>query len=109
MKPPPWVQIGPKRYVVSVDQAAIDAKSVAKGDDLTGHLNVQEQTIYLAPGVEHDSTAETLLHEVLHGCFMTGEPLSDDDEERSCILLGHMLLDVLRRNPRLVSFLLAES
>lgn len=113
---PAAVTVGPFRYEVSCDQAAIDRAGQEAGANLLGQHSPRAGTIALAPDLSGDAEAETLLHEVLHALFdATGvgggdgdETLLDRDaEERLIRQCSPMLLDLLRRNPDLVAYLTA--
>lgn len=95
---PKTVQIGP--YTVNVEV-------VETADN--GQFLLEDQRILISPAQKHDSTADTLLHEVLHGLFVTAglrkHVVSEKVEEQLISALTPQLLDTLRRNPKLVTFL----
>lgn len=99
MKPPATVAIGPHTYEVAV----VDEL----GGDLIGDTDSTQLTIRLQAGMPDSVTAEVLLHELLHAVWdMT--PLRDFDdavEESIVTALAPPLLDLLRRNPKLVALL----
>lgn len=108
MRPPQHLQVGPYRYRVTTDEDAIAHKSVEQQTTLLGHTDPNALVILLnlgksAPGNERD----TLLHECLHALFaQTGQATDmQDDEEQFVRRLTPALLDLLRRNPRLVAYL----
>ena len=108
---PKAVQVGPYRYTVECDQAAIDRAGQEMGGNLAGHANHAALRIDLAPDLARDYEAETLLHEVLHGVFcVTGIGRDFRDAEEPIVArMAPMLLDVLRRNPDLVAYLVADA
>ena len=108
---PQRISVGPHSYVVVKDQAELDRKSIERQivgpqghhDPVALRILVTEQQ---APGQQRD----TLLHEVLHALTeMTGlhNEWSEEKEEAVVRRLTPALLDVLRRNPDLVEFLVA--
>lgn len=108
--PPDTIQVGAYRYTVHFDQAVIDAASRDMKASLTGHSDHITQTIAVSPGLGPDAQAETLLHECFHAILtqVDGTPLEDRDEERLVVTLGYQVLDLLRRNPELVAYLMHE-
>lgn len=97
-KPPTSVTVGPYRYKVVVDDARIPP-------DLYGLCDKGKHTISLHPDQSAVRLRSTLVHELLHAlCDLTGV---DDDkaEERIVTVLAPALLEVLRKNPRLVDWL----
>lgn len=106
---PEQVTIGPYQYRVVLDQAAIDAACRAEKTDLCGHTHHLRQTITLSPELGPDGRAETLLHECLHAILLQTNPIADLEaaaEERLVSTLAYSLLDLLRRNPELVQYLM---
>jgi hypothetical protein len=111
MKPPAQIKVGPYTFAVNVDAAAIDKDSVSERADLDGRFKPREQEILIRPGLGPDNAADTLLHEVLHAVFMVSGlvgTLGEEQEENVVTVLSPALLDALRRNPKLVGFLLQE-
>jgi hypothetical protein len=104
------VQIGPARYRVVVGQAAIDRRAAEDGrSELLGHCHNDELVITVSPKMAEDAQRDTLLHEVLHAIFhSTGlaHDLGDEKEESMIRRLTPALLDLIRRNPRLVADLM---
>jgi hypothetical protein len=114
---PAEIVVGPYRYRVVVDQAAIDRAGQEARATLLGQHNPREGAIYLAPDLPDDLEAETLVHELLHTVFdAVGVGGGDGDEtlldqtmeERLVRQCSPMLLDTLRRNPQLVAYLTAD-
>lgn len=108
MKPPKTITAGPYEYVVLVDTAAMNARSVASEIGLRGETDHHTLTITLDAELSPVKLAETLLHEALHTLTtMVGivDDLGPKEEERFVARLAPVLLDLLRRNPTLVAFL----
>lgn len=109
--------IGHLTYTVARDQGAIDRKSLEQGGELAGYSWDCDQSILLAEKLGPDTEAETLLHEVLHQCLATAGVRLDEDaaagvkelEERAVRSMAGALLATLRRNPKLVAYLVGDS
>jgi hypothetical protein len=96
---PSSVQVGPFDYAVTVDDA------LPKHDTCYGHIDLRKQIIYLAPDQGSDQMADTLAHEVLHAVFRMMGRTDTNADEAVIGPLSPLLVDVLRRNPALVAFL----
>jgi hypothetical protein len=105
VKPPNSVVIGPYRYEVSVDEAAINAHSVNVQEECIGRVDRWDQTIVIRPGLGADVERESVLHELLHVVTRVVGLGQHDNEERFVTAMAPTLLDALRRNPRLVRYL----
>lgn len=104
---PEKVTIGPLVYTVTDDSVAF-AQMVA--EDLTstwGYIRYGEGRIILNPNQNEAHKRMCLLHELLHGCWHMSDRDHSDDE-KPILALAAPLVDMLRRNPDLVSYLLAE-
>lgn len=105
MKPPSKVQVGAKSYAVTVDLAETTKQ------DAEGVCIARYERIYLAPDLAVGAARVTLLHELIHACFddhIVGGPFATEDvEELVCKALAPRMLDLLRRNPRLLTYLVA--
>lgn len=105
---PKAVHVGARRYAIVADQVALDRAQVKLRADLNGCTNNEQLVITLDATNHADVVKETLLHEVLHTITeYTGvdDDLGADDEEKVVNRLAPVLLDVLRRNPKLVAYL----
>lgn len=97
--PPKRVQVGPIAYTLRQDDLITDV----------GQTHPDRQLILLRTNQAPDYLADTVLHEVLHACLAhTPLELSEETEEHVCLVLAPALLDVMRRNPELVAFLLGR-
>lgn len=105
MRPPPRVNIGPRRYTITSSDVTTD------GHDALGLCQPSYELITLSPSQGPATMRETLLHEVMHACFHAAVPfgglVGDKTEEKVCSAVAPHLLDALRRNPRLVAYLLS--
>lgn len=115
MRPPTTVNVGPSRYRVEFDYEALaQHEHEQRLGPIDGFCWYSACRIVLKPGLARDREAVTVVHEVLHAMLDTaglGEdlqavPYPGDLEEAVINRLAPVLLDVLRRNPRLVSYLL---
>lgn len=104
---PRQLQVGPLVYAVSADQAEHDRLSVQHGKATWGIVRYGEGRILLDPAQMPAHMRMTLLHELLHACWHLTDRDHENDEAAVLALAGP-LLDVLRRNPALVAYLLAE-
>ncbi len=110
MKLPGKVHVGPHTYRVICDTAAMNAECRDASEDLAGRCSHRTLTIHVDPDQARSQMRDTLLHEVLHAVAnMTAldNEWGDEQEEEVILRLAPALLDVLRRNPRLVEFLTA--
>ncbi len=79
-----------------------------KQDDayLFGFISHEEQSIDIRDSLQPTLKAIALLHEIIHGVlFHTGHFLDGTDEERVCVALSHGLVQIMRDNPALVTYL----
>jgi hypothetical protein len=108
VKLPRRIHVGPHIYSVVCDAAAMAAECRDAGEDLVGRCSHRTLTIHIEPDQARSQMRDTLLHEVLHAVAnmtaLDGE-WGAEREEEVILRLAPALLDVLRRNPRLVAFL----
>ena len=72
----------------------------------SGETDFDKFTITVSAHVSKVELADTLIHEVLHAIFHS-QGLNTPDEENLVTNLAHGLVDVFRRNPGLVFYLLS--
>lgn len=101
---PKEVQIGPLCYAVINDEARYHKMASVAEVAVWGKIFYGESEIVLNPdqGAQHQRLA--LLHEVLHGVWHLHDKGHDGDEEVLRSMTAD-LLDTLRRNPDLVTYL----
>lgn len=106
---PAKVTVGPIVYSV-VDDAVSYAQTVVDFNEQTwGRVQHHNARITLEPEQEDQHKRLALLHECLHACWHATDPLDPNNaEEFAMRTLSGPLLDMLRRNPDLVEYLLAE-
>lgn len=107
MKVPPSITLGPHLYEIrcDTDTARLLRDEESKGDSRPDHLLIRLDT-----DRPHTGLAETLLHEALH-CVWHQTSLSVDHgeaEEQIVTALAPLVLQLLRANPDLVTFLMGE-
>ncbi|MDO8671255.1 MAG: hypothetical protein Q7O66_07460 [Dehalococcoidia bacterium] len=101
---PATIQVGPYRYSVVVDEAAINKASIEFGHHVCGHADHCAGVFTIAPNLSPGKTAEVLLHEVVHAIDnASGMPAL---KEFQVSQISVSLLDTMRRNPELVDFLM---
>lgn len=106
---PSTIQVGPHRYKVVSNRPQMNEVCRKEGRDLLGHVNHWSLTISIEPTLAADQKAETVLHEALHAAVTVaglGDEWGVDKEEAVVNRLSPVLLDVLRRNPKLIAYLL---
>jgi hypothetical protein len=112
MRPPPRrVTVGPVRYKVRQDAEAVLAAQRSEGNEaLLGHCDAQRLIIVVDDALAAGAQREILLHELLHALTLAlamQDELGEKAEELIVARLAPALLDLLRRNPKLVRWLCA--
>lgn len=97
---PRAVRVGAHTYTVRVDPSV-------PSEHLGDYWNVGQ--IRLQPGLTPSRQREVLFHEVLHAAYEAAKLPASCIEERAVTALAPILLEVLRRNPTLVAYLLEKS
>lgn len=110
---PTVIQVDPIQYVVVSDHTA-RTRMVQESETAWSNLGLTQhskQLILISPEQGLDYLRVTMIHELLH-CILQNGPLSedlgDDEEERLVCGLDAGLLDLLRRNPALVDWLMSH-
>ena len=102
---PKSVKIGPYKYALRVDDAAVLQRSDDSNDCINGYCDLDAHEIVFATRAQKPSS---VLHEVLHAVFDQSGlniRLGAEREEDVVQSLDHILWGVLRDNPNLVAFL----
>lgn len=110
MSLPKSIQVGPYTIQVVSDQAKHDRVCRENSVNYAGRTSLSEQIIHLDPDMASTYTATTLIHEVLHSLLIHNSSLFNDADQEEAIVdhLAPFLLDTLRRNPTLVTYLLED-
>jgi hypothetical protein len=109
VRPPRRLVVGPHVYSVSFDAEATARTCREQSTDLLGHTNHRNLRIMIDPDQAPSQQRDTMLHEALHAVFEVAAVQFSSEKEESCIRsLTPALLDLLRRNPKLVRFLLDD-
>lgn len=103
---PPTIRIGPLVFRVTDDRAVHNQGVVDDLHDTYGRIRYSQELIILDPNQTDAHKRIALLHEIMHGCWHLGDR-SHKNDEKAIRSLCAPLLDVLRRNPDLIAFLLA--
>lgn len=111
MKRPTSAVVGPYRYAIKFDKAAIDAAGLDEGEALRGLTRNSELLILVDPTIPPVLQRETLLHELLHAAYFAsgGEINAAKDEHREetvVSLLSPRLFGVLCDNPAISAWIL---
>ena len=111
MKPPALLDIAGTPYEVRWDEASINRAMRDASEHLSGSTDTQQQKILVNPDLGPMQQRRTLLHEVLHAvweCSGLHAAVDGSNEEPVIRGLEAPLLETLRRNPKLIAYLLEE-
>lgn len=109
-KIPDHVDVGPYCYTITVDELARHRAQESAQTILLGHTNHDDLTVIINEKMSASLARETLLHEMLHTVNeVTGlrAKWGNAKEERIVRRTSPILLELLRRNPGLVAYLMA--
>lgn len=81
------------------------AKLKVDGDQANGASDDDALTLELRKGMKRAKSQEFLLHEILHSCLYAVQGIDSDTEEKFVTAISHRLLQVLKDNPKLISYL----
>lgn len=95
---PALIQIGP--YLYSVELVEFEDPS------RLGDIRYGQERIRISRDSAPNQQRDSLLHEVIHGCFQVSGCSEQDWNEQATSVLTTVLLDTLRRNPALVDYLM---
>lgn len=93
----------------AIEEVDKDAGVLRDGDAIgVGRSMLTQQRLLIGGEQGVDQTRDTLLHEILHALVgIVGMFDKAKDEERVVAGLTPLLLDALRRNPKVVAYLVA--
>ena len=103
---PEHVQVGPQSYTVKISHEAMTDYSKATGDDAYGCTQHRTSTMIIDDIYQPEIIRRCLLHEVLHAVHHVYdlEEVKAGDEHYVRVFSA-ALLDLMQRNPTLVSYL----
>lgn len=105
MKPPLKIRVGMHVYTIR----ASTKKIVLDDAELNGYCDPDELVIRLRKSMRRSKARDILWHEVGHAASAAvGCPIPYNSEEKFIHAVFPMLLQVLRENPGLTMFLLAD-
>ncbi len=104
---PRSIQIGPLPYSVDgTPEGMMRVKADEASAYVTGYIDYRKLVITVDTQLPFPRTAEALMHEVLHGVLhCAGVNWLIREDEHFVEMVAPMLLDTLRRNPDLVTYL----
>lgn len=106
---PETIDAGPYTFEVSTDESDFLRMCRQMRADLYGATDFPNLRIIISADVAPAKQRNTILHELLHVVIDTtnaDENLDGEAEEALVQRLSPLLLDTLRRNPQLVTFLM---
>lgn len=106
------VDIGAITYAVHCSEEGIDkARTAEREPKLAGCIFYEQCWIALDPTLPESKKREVLLHEITHGIIHNSDMTigKNKEEEHFIRLFSRGMLDTLRRNPQLVTFLMGDA
>ena len=114
MKPaslPTSIDIGPFSYKITIDELTRQRAQETSRTNLLGETDHDKLQIIIDASAPIGLLRETLLHETLHTIAKVSGLTHDwdtDEEEGIIQRICPLLLEVFRRNPSVVAYLMAE-
>lgn len=105
---PERIRVGPFVYTIVQDVAKLQARERERRDAYSGYSDHAKMEIVIGPDEAACSQRETLWHEVKHCVVHLFGEYGKMDDETYVRRTAPMELAVLRDNPALVRYLLAE-
>lgn len=102
MKLPNKAKIGPYTYQLK----EVDNLRADDGGDLYGHCLHHEHAILINNNMKPDRKPVIVMHECFHALFEVAG-IQTKDEEQIILSLSPALIDFLKRNPKVVEYLIA--
>lgn len=109
---PEKIQVGPTTYKVDSTAEGILRYEMDSATPIGGSCNHSEALIHISPVVPPSRRRVNLTHEFIHALideWHLREVFRDDCMESFITRFSPALLDLLRRNPQLVAFLVSEA
>lgn len=109
MKLPKSIVLGCHEYEIRSDR---DTARLLRDEDSRGDSRPDHLIIRIDADRPHTAVAETLFHESLHCAWnhtALNLGLEEGEEETVVTAISPLIVEMLRRNPDLVAYLLAEA
>lgn len=94
--------------VHEVDQSIIDVSMKDQGPtgSYRGYCDTKEFEVVVSDRLHKQDKPRVILHEILHACFRNSDvPSTASDEEKVVCCLEERLTDLIKNNPKLISYL----
>lgn len=105
MSVPSKIDVGPLSFVVTQDLARYGQAVETNDGRLWGQIYYATGELVLNPAQAEGHKRLCLLHEILHACWHLTDYTHNNDED-AVRRLAAPLLETLRRNPALVTYLM---
>jgi Zn-dependent peptidase ImmA (M78 family) len=80
-----------------------------KRNTVSGYLNLDKEEIFLEKKLTPTMTSVVLMHEILHAILYRGGVVDQDEKIETMIeILSYGIIEVLKKNPKFVSYILKE-
>ena len=102
MNRPTTIKVFGQKYKVRYDYT--------EDEENNGLCDFQNNTIHIRPGLPNDKTLRVLFHEITHA-LINETPLCERKrfgEEEVCDIVGFHFADMLKDNPKLITWLLEK-
>ena len=96
------IKIGPMKYEVRTTDRLNNSDSSIQ----LGEINYHDQFILMRPSLTKMQQRHTLIHECVHGILANAGVL--EHSEALIEIISYGFLDLMRRNPKLIAFLLEK-
>jgi len=97
----------PNKIQCSCFEYSIEEHSRSEMGDSMGDLNRETKVIRITKDLEQQVKKETLLHELLH-VTLDDYSIEDDLEEKIVRLLSPRIMELFKRNPKLLEVLFGK-
>lgn len=106
---PTSIAVGPFVWPIRYEAETIKTSARMDGADKFGFTRPERTDIIVDPDRSEQGLRETILHEAIHAAVWTyGIDCDHNDEESVVAPLASAILDIIRRNPKVLEFLLSE-
>jgi Zn-dependent peptidase ImmA (M78 family) len=93
--------------ILDVEQEQVDLalRATHPPGNGVGCCMKNDQTILISKKQSKQEKPRTVLHELLHACLIGPHGLTPDSEEKVVCLLEERLVDLIKNNPKLITYL----